>query len=106
MQPKRFVSPTLLLALLSSTACAKVSPGSLSIARQGSFAVGGTVVTSPGVFDATAQTPAGQPPSAAGQTLHGDHAYVFYQVPDAGPALASGHVARHRPVFEDVGDDA
>ena len=81
MQPKRFVSPTLLLALLSSTACAKVSPGSLSIAQQGSFAVGGTVVTSPGVFDATAQPPAGQPPSTAGQTLHGDHAYVFYQVP-------------------------
>ena len=40
------------------------------------------MVTSPGVFDATAQTPAGQPPSIAGQTLHGDHAYVFYQVPD------------------------
>ena len=82
MEPKQFASLTLLLALLLSTACAKVSPGSLSIARQGSFAVGGTVVTSPGVFDATAQTPAGQPPSAGGQTLHGDHAYVFYQVPE------------------------
>ena len=38
-------------------------------------------MTSPGVFDATAQPVAGQPPSTAGQTLHGDHAYVFYQVP-------------------------
>jgi hypothetical protein len=81
MRQKRFVSPTLLLAVLSSSACATVSPDSLSIARQGSFAVGGTVVTSPGAFDPTAQTPPGQPPSTAGQTLHGDHAYVFYQVP-------------------------
>lgn len=81
MRQKRFVSPTLLLAVLSSSACATVSPDSLSIARQGSFAVGGTVVTSPGAFDPTAQTPSGQPPSTAGQTLHGDHAYVFYQVP-------------------------
>ena len=39
------------------------------------------MVTSPGVFDATAQAPAGTPAAAAGQTLHGDHAYVFYQVP-------------------------
>jgi hypothetical protein len=39
------------------------------------------VVTSPGVFDATTQSPTGQPPSTAGQTLHGDHAYVFYQIP-------------------------
>ena len=38
-------------------------------------------MTSPGVFDPTAQPAAGQPPSTAGQTLHGDHAYVFYQVP-------------------------
>jgi hypothetical protein len=66
---------------LSMAACATGSLGSLSIAQQGSFAVGGTVVTSPGVFDATAQAPPGQPPSTAGQTLHGDHAYVFYQVP-------------------------
>ncbi len=81
MEPKPFVRPTLVLALLMMTACAKVGPRSLAIARQGSFAVGGTVATSPGTFDATAQAPAGRPPSAAGQTLHGDHAYVFYQVP-------------------------
>src|ERR1051326_5918451 len=46
----------------------------LMIQEQGSFAVGGTVVTSPGTFDATNRSP-------AGQTLHGDHAYVFYQIP-------------------------
>ena len=49
----------LLLALLMMTACATAGPRSLAIARQGSFAVGGTIVTSPGVFDATAQAPAG-----------------------------------------------
>ncbi len=52
------------------------------IQEQGSFAVGGTVITNPGVFDPIkhgAFNPANQ--SAEGQTLHGDHAYVFYQIP-------------------------
>lgn len=54
----------------------------LVIAEQGSFAVGGTVTTAPGTFDPIRQgafNPRGTDP--AGQTLHGDHAYVFYQVP-------------------------
>jgi hypothetical protein len=46
----------------------------LVIQKQGSFAVGGSVVSNPGVFDPYKQTP-------AGQTFHGDHAYVFYQIP-------------------------
>ena len=53
------------------------------IQDQGSFAVGGTVVTAPGTFDPIkhgAFNPANQ--NAEGQTLHGDHAYVFYQIPD------------------------
>lgn len=53
------------------------------IQDQGSFAVGGTVITAPGTFDAIkhgAFNPANQ--SSEGQTLHGDHAYVFYQIPD------------------------
>jgi len=52
------------------------------IQEQGSFAVGGSVTTAPGTFDPIRQgayNPAGTDP--AGQTLHGDHAYVFYQVP-------------------------
>jgi hypothetical protein len=48
--------------------------GPLLINEQGSFAVGGTAITSPGTFDPYNQTP-------AGQTFHGDHAYVFYQIP-------------------------
>jgi hypothetical protein len=54
----------------------------LEIREQGSFAVGGTVVTAAGTFDPIRQgaySPAG--PDSAGQTLHGDHAYAFYQVP-------------------------
>lgn len=46
----------------------------LVIAEQGSFAIGGTVLKNPGSFDP-------YHPTAAGQTLHGDHAYVFYQRP-------------------------
>jgi pimeloyl-ACP methyl ester carboxylesterase len=47
----------------------------LIIEQQGSFAVGGTKTTEPGVFDLyNALKP-------QGQTLHGDHAYVFYEIP-------------------------
>ncbi len=74
------------LALFGASACmrttrseARPPSDELVLKAQGSFAVGGTVVTSPGTFDA-------QNPSGAGGTLHGDHAYVFYQVPmDARP---------------------
>jgi pimeloyl-ACP methyl ester carboxylesterase len=60
----------------------KSKPEPLMIEEQGSFAVGGSVVTAPGTFDPIKQgayNSAGTDP--AGQTLHGDHAYVFYQVP-------------------------
>lgn len=46
----------------------------LMLEEQGSFAVGGSVVTSPGTFDP-------RDPKTDGGTLHGDHAYVFYQIP-------------------------
>ncbi len=48
--------------------------GPLLIREQGSFAIGGTVINKPGKFDPYRPTP-------DGQTLHGDHAYVFYQIP-------------------------
>lgn len=44
------------------------------VQEQGSFAVGGKVISSPGTFDPYKPTP-------AGQTFRGDHAYVFYQLP-------------------------
>lgn len=46
----------------------------LHIKQQGSFAVGGTVITAPGTYDPMQQNP-------EGQTFHGDHAHVFYQIP-------------------------
>lgn len=53
----------------------------LIIQEQGSFAVGGAVMTAPGQFDPL------NPTLPAGQTYHGDHAYVFYQVPVAARKL-------------------
>jgi pimeloyl-ACP methyl ester carboxylesterase len=81
---------SLALWLIAGILCASASaqqikqskPQPLSIQEQGSFAVGGSVTTAPGTFDPIRQgayNPAGTDP--AGQTLHGDHAYVFYQVP-------------------------
>jgi len=70
-----------LLSIIGSVlinACASIKTTTdsepLIIREQGSFAVGGTVITNPGTFDPYNQTP-------AGQTFHGDHAYVFYQIP-------------------------
>ncbi|MES2825443.1 MAG: alpha/beta fold hydrolase [Pseudomonadota bacterium] len=47
----------------------------LTIADQGNFSAGGSVVKNAGVFDGKQFT------NPAGQTLHGDHASVFYQIP-------------------------
>lgn len=64
---------TMFLLLLGSS-CAnkdeKQSNDIIQIEEQGSFAVGGTVIENPGIFDPYNQTP-------EGQTFHGDHAYVF-----------------------------
>jgi hypothetical protein len=48
--------------------------GLLVIKEQGSFAVGGTVIKNEGTFDPIKRTP-------EGQTFHGDHAYINYQIP-------------------------
>jgi len=45
------------------------------LASQGRFAVGGTIKDEPGIFDPR------HPMEPAGQTLHGDHARVTYQIP-------------------------
>lgn len=62
----------------SLVACATaergVKPTPMLIQEQGSFAIGGTVVTAPGTYSLNSRAP-------EGQTYHGDHAYVFYQVP-------------------------
>lgn len=52
----------------------RVAP--LMMQDQGIFAVGGTVIRHPGTYDSTKGGP-------DGQTLHGDHAQVSYQIPVA-----------------------
>lgn len=72
-----FIACWLLAAALLTPARAQVTgvkPEPLMIQEQGSFAAGGTVITNPGTFNPKQPTP-------EGQTLHGDHAYVFYQIP-------------------------
>jgi hypothetical protein len=68
------------MTLTSLTACTAPpggpshSPGSLVIQEQGSFAVGGKVMSTPGTYN-------NDNPTAEGQTFHGDHLYAFYQIP-------------------------
>lgn len=60
----------------------RTKPAPLIIQEQGSFAVDGSVITAPGNFDPIRQgayNPTSLDPK--GQTLHGDHAYVSYQIP-------------------------
>ncbi len=73
---------TMLLASACSTISQHGPSSAMMLQEQGSFAVGGKVISAPGTFDPIRQgayNPAGVDPP--GQTLHGDHAYVFYQVP-------------------------
>lgn len=63
------------MAFIGFSACTNSNEEHLIITEQGSFAVGGSVITNPGTFDAIERTP-------EGQTFHGDHAYVFYQIPE------------------------
>lgn len=77
--PRTWLAALLLIAtgiMASADASAdeRAKPAPLVIQEQGSFAVGGTVITNPGTFDPAKPTP-------DGQTFHGDHAYAFYQIP-------------------------
>src|SRR5262245_15683531 len=75
---KSFIALWLVAAILFTSANAQETKKSkaepLQIKEQGSLAVGGTVITNTGKFDPYRPTP-------DGQTFHGDHAYVFYQLP-------------------------
>jgi hypothetical protein len=84
----RYVEKVLMLLIfvtittLSSNAQKTRVKNPLLIVDQGSFAIGGTVIQTPGKFDPIKQgafNPAG--PDPVGQTLHGDHAAVYYQIP-------------------------
>jgi hypothetical protein len=75
------------LALASAVGCAAPETertardaSALVIQAQGSFAVGGTVLNTPGIYN-------NNTPTAEGQTFHGDHLYAFYQIPQNAKAL-------------------
>lgn len=75
----KYITTLSLLTLLIIMSCSSVQHNNentpLIIAEQGSFLVGGKVLTYPGTFNPDNNF------SPDGQTLHGDHAYVFYQKP-------------------------
>jgi hypothetical protein len=76
---KHFLLPAAVLILIFFITSCKVviedNAGALVIQDQGSFAVGGIVKNNPGTFNPYTRT-------SEGQTFHGDHAYVFYQIPE------------------------
>jgi pimeloyl-ACP methyl ester carboxylesterase len=84
---KKHNSVALIVMAILSSSCATGDPSlarippaksePLVIQEQGSFAVGGKIISTPGAFDPN------KPFDPAGQTLHGDHAHVFYQKPVA-----------------------
>ncbi|GAA4195780.1 alpha/beta fold hydrolase [Pedobacter jeongneungensis] len=76
---RNYASAILLLTLsyTSLEAQQKVSSKPLTIAAQGAFSAGGMVIKSDGVFDPLKPWNVQQ----GGQTRHGDHADVFYQIP-------------------------
>jgi pimeloyl-ACP methyl ester carboxylesterase len=78
------VTPLLVTANIATSAVAVAQqankPEPLIIQEQGSFAVGGTVLRTPGTYNNNA-------PTAEGQSLHGDHLYAFYQIPQSPKAL-------------------
>lgn len=74
-KPSRFLRQLPAIAALAVLCGCAADSGAMRISSQGSFAVGGSVSVAPGEFNADTLAP-------AGQSYHGDHAYVFYQIPE------------------------
>lgn len=73
-----FIAPVLSIFLLTACQTSKNNnhdDNLIVLKEQGSFAVGGSVLTTPGEFNPYTRTP-------EGQTFHGDHAYIVYQIPN------------------------
>lgn len=73
--PKILLAFTMISSIFVTGHTVYAKPKPLTIQEQGSFAIGGSVIETPGTFDPSNLV------APAGQTLHGDHAYVFYQIP-------------------------
>lgn len=67
---------TMLALSIAAVGCSRTEDSaSIRLLTQGSFAAGGTVVEATQAYNPLK-------PTAQAQTLHGDHAYVFYQIPE------------------------
>ena len=73
MNTKKLLALAISMSLFAGTASAMSRP--VTIEDQGSFMAGGKTIIAEGTYDGSKAT------NFAGQTLHGDHAYVFYQKP-------------------------
>ena len=69
-----FLMAFYILVSLNTNGQSKTKVKPLILIDQGSFAVGGSVIKNEGTFDPIKRTP-------EGQTFHGDHAYITYQIP-------------------------
>lgn len=71
------LTSTVLIIISSCAITSKNTNNYLVISKQGAFSAGGTVVKSPGSYNPL------QPwyEQQGGQTRHGDHADIFYQIP-------------------------
>ena len=70
---KKFLAAVAMASLISSTTFA-MKP--VTIQDQGSFMAGGKIITASGNLNTT-----NNPKDLSGNTLHGDNAYCFYQIP-------------------------
>lgn len=71
---------TIAIAGCNNASASTTADSPLAIAKQGSFAVGGTVIQRPGKYENSKFAGFGTPVEQ-GQSYHGDHAVVDYQIP-------------------------
>lgn len=71
---KKIILATMAASLICNAAFAFNKP--VTIQEQGSFMAGGKIITAEGNLNTTENFK-----DLSGNTLHGDHAYVFYQIP-------------------------
>lgn len=95
---KIFIAAVMLLFACAGFAQNNSNNAPLVIKEQGSFLAGGTVIKGEGVYDTHDQT------NPHGQTLHGDHAYVSYQIPAVSNPTPMVLSAWSRTIGQDMGN--
>ena len=97
------ISAFVILSSLIMSGCASTSSdGPVAIAKQGSFFVGGRMLTAPGTYDPTQGTASTDP----GQKFWVDQMYVQYQIPRECAQVSARAGARRQRHGARVGDHA